>query len=310
MKKKFSLLTLVCVCTILSACGSEKNANTKVSIETEQKTVVKNTSKTEEPIQDPYADVSDKVLHLLNIGTYEGNIAFNGGDRDEKTITLEDNSLLFPQCSIRTIIGNTVGTTPFFVDVDKSEVTKLIDMIEKTEIRVVEGDETKILNKKNCITAEEFPVSAELQLVFLNSASEYQYVHITAFKSDTVNIYVENNETEYCLMPNEALTEQIKKFTNYRIIDKDELKNIHSMQLTNTKKNQTYTLSKEEIHSFVTSMESAKQIEEFHSSLIDIVATMEDGDVIQMKFDNRSKELAIEGSVYTVSEDTVNALVR
>ena len=50
MKKKFSLLTLVCVCTILSACGSEKNANTKVSIETEQKTVVKNTSKTEEPI--------------------------------------------------------------------------------------------------------------------------------------------------------------------------------------------------------------------------------------------------------------------
>ena len=37
---------------------------------------------------------------------------------------------------------------------------------------------------------------------------------------------------------------------------------------------------------------------------------MEDGDVIQMKFDNRSKELAIEGSVYTVSEDTVNALVR
>lgn len=249
-------------------------------------------------------------MHLLNIGTYEGNIAFNGGDRDEKTITLEDNSLLFPQCSIRTIIGNTVGTTPFFVDVDKSEVTKLIDMIEKTEIRVVEGDETKILNKKNCITAEEFPVSAELQLVFLNSASEYQYVHITAFKSDTVNIYVENNETEYCLMPNEALTEQIKKFTNYRIIDKDELKNIHSMQLTNTKKNQTYTLSKEEIHSFVTSMESAKQIEEFHSSLIDIVATMEDGDVIQMKFDNRSKELAIEGSVYTVSEDTVNALVR
>ena len=304
------LFATACVCTMLTACGNEVSADcTKESMEVQNNESIEIESKVQETVLESYVDVPEKILNLLEIGTYEGNIAFNGGERDEKNITRKKKSLLFPQCSIRTIIANTAGTNPFFVDVDKKEVIKLIDLIEQTNIRVIEGKETQILNKEKVFTTEEFPISADLKLVLLNSAGDYQYVYLTAFKSNIVDIYVESNDTQYCLMPNQALTEQIKKLAKYRVVTKKQLKSITRMQLTNTTTNTSYELNPKEMEAFVTSMESAKQIQEIHSTLVDIVATMSDGTTIQMKFDPRSKELAIEGEVYAISENTVNVLM-
>lgn len=302
-KKKYilSMLTSFGMATLLmTSCGSDlsddktETKNKSMQVSTNQEEVEKETVKTEVP---------EEVQKLLDLGTYEGNIALNGEKSSEDEVKVSNGHCIFPQCSVRTMIASNVGTNPTFVNVSKDEVKKLVSLLEKTKVK----DEGTTFSDMN-IDPDEFSLEATLQFVLLNSKGEYNQVSLVAFKGDTVKVRLAGEE--YCFMPNKDLTQTIKRMTNYRVLEDKDLKKLTKMEVLYKDTNKSYSLSEEELKKVINGLKDRERVHEFTDWDAEVLAKTNDGDSVSMKVSERERQVAIEGASYNAPDEVIKILMK
>lgn len=297
---KGMLTSLVIAMMLTASCGNGLSDNTVVS---KNKSTEESINRNDEDNKILETEIPDEIQNLLDLGTYEGNIAINGEDRDEAEIKLSNDYCIFPQCSVRTMIANTIGTEQTFVNISKNEVKKLVSLVEKTQIQ----NDNTTFNEMN-INPDEFSLDATLQLILLNSNGEYKKLSLVAFKGNTVKIRLDGEE--YSLMPNKELTKTIKKLTNYRILEDNDLAELTEIEIFYNKSGKSYTLNSEEVKDIINGLKSRERIHEFTDSDAYVIAKTSNGESVSMKISERGKQVAIEGAAYAVQDEVIKTLMK
>lgn len=296
---KIILTSLGMAMMLTTSCGNSFSDNTVVSNNTSTEESINNNAGSE--ILE--TEISDEIQNLLDLGTYEGNIALNGEERDEAKVTVSNGYCIFPQCSVRTMIANNIGTEQTFVNVSKNEVKKLISLVEKTQMQ----DEDTTFSEMN-VNPDEFSLDATLQLILLNSNGEYKKLSMVAFKGDTVKIRQDGEE--YSLMPNKELTKTIKKLTNYRILEDNDLEKLTKVKVFYNESDKSYTLSSEEVKDIINSLKIRERVHEFTDCDANVTAKTSNGEIVSMKISERGKQVAIEGAAYAVQDNVIETLMK
>lgn len=242
----------------------------------------------------------------LSLGSYENSVAINGEKRDEENMTIQNKHSIFPQCSIRAVLGCNPQTTWQYADVTEEDARKIVKLTEELKI---EGYE-----KYGEMEEDDFPLYASLKIIVLNSKGEFKDIDITGLSYDKVEVRFRNKDDEqtYVLSPSRDLTQLIKKYTNYRLVSQKDIEKITELQVTKPE-GENYNLTKAEVEKVKQLLPQMKRVIEpsdLFGYTISIVAKTSDGQDFSMRLYERKKEMLLECANYNVSEELIKLLTK
>lgn len=302
-KKYLFLICLLTIAAAFSGCSQKKTGNitgesTTAAVKTDADVTGEN--------------ASEEVISLLKKGTFSDPITLSGSDRDEESLIQKDQRILFPQCSISSVLGYMDTTESNFIDMKKEEILQLVGLIESTKTL----EDGKSL--KDYGINENTGEYAYLEIVFLNSRGEYQNLSVSTDRGNVVFLegYFDQNKEEITtvrLEPNEELTQLIKKYAGYRVLKNSDFDKIDRIVVNqvygdSAYDGKEYEISSENIKRIIKKMKKLNRMDELGSTQVDATAYTSDGDTYHFKVGMDS--MGVEGAAYESSEELLNLFLK
>lgn len=302
-KRWITGITLTGTLLFLASCGSAQDAGNaemkNIAVASES---AENTSQSE--TKDTKENVSDEILSLLELGTYDDTIAFNGEERDEKEVLFDNGYCILPQCSLRSIACSTIMKSEQYADIAEEEARNLVKMLEETKL-IREGKELKDYN----VNPDDPAINATLKFVLLNSKGDYITLSLVAFKGDVVQVIKQGSETYY-LEPNKSLTEKIKEYTKYQLLEKKELNAITSIEVI-YESGESYVVPKEKMDRVKKLFNERVILDEARIGAYNTIvkATTKNNQEYEMKLYAKKSEMIIGDAAYVIPQELVEILM-
>lgn len=286
------VLSMILFCTFLSVLGACGNQTIIASQENHE-------SPDKETEEVAFAE-NDEFSEFIALGEYGEFIRLGGSQRDSERVEIVDNKVVFPEGMLITLIGKTSGTVNRFIEIQPNEANAFLLHIE----------ESPIIKDEDAVNPNRYQIGAEINCVLLNASGEHIGVKVIPFSDgmNRVSIWYQKDSFEESgfYTYSEALTEQIKELTGWKLVEQDTLKSTIKGKSRNINTRTEYNFNNEELNNLVNAVISGKVTDVDWKCPFDISVelTLKNGETVNMLWcGDINGIIGVEGSMYELSKE-------